>query len=298
MPTLSGTVRDITGAYVARVVRAYARGTGVLQAEGVSAAGTGAFSLTVPSMVKHTVVALDATYSAEAASTLMLMNLDGENLGTIFTEEKGKVVTSVNAVTKTDYSKYGGSSAYFNGNSSVSIAYAGMSTFFSGAWTLEAWVLTPPGGTISNNVIFGSRPSTLGMAFSVSATAGVLTGISVALYDPTVSSFASSTISNANASGVFNHVAICKSGLVYTFFVNGVQCGSTTRSAQPANSSTNFWLGCASTGYYPYYFTGYLDDFRMSSSVLYTGTFTPPSRLELLTSYGSNALIYDDVVPV
>lgn len=58
-PTLSGTVRNANNALVARTVRAYLRATGVLKGEVVSSETSGAFSMEVPDMASHTIIALD-----------------------------------------------------------------------------------------------------------------------------------------------------------------------------------------------------------------------------------------------
>lgn len=300
MATLSGTVTDITGVHPARLVRAY-HADGSLKAEVTSTAGTGAFSMTVPADSPYTIVALDAVYDPAAASTLALLNMNGADSGTVFTDQKGNTVTVTSAQTKTANKKYGSASAYFNGSARLSVPISGMSTFFQGSWTVEAWILTPPGATISGTVAWcGSRPLGYGIAFHLNATLGVLDNIYIQLYDPSNANvYATGVAAAANASGVFNHVAVCKSGLTYTFFINGTACGSTTRGAQPANSSDPFTIGMAHAVDYSYPFTGYIDDFRICNSVLYTGAFTPPiAQLSLLTRYGLNGLVFDNVFPV
>lgn len=56
---LSGTVKDDTGAFCARTVRAYDRVTGVLSGSAVSNASTGAYTVTTQTVNPHTVIVLD-----------------------------------------------------------------------------------------------------------------------------------------------------------------------------------------------------------------------------------------------
>ena len=59
MGVVSGVIRDSAGAVCARTVRAYRRDTGALVASTTSDAGTGAYSLGVPTLDEVTVIALD-----------------------------------------------------------------------------------------------------------------------------------------------------------------------------------------------------------------------------------------------
>ena len=68
---LSGTVKDSTGAYAAKKVKAYRRSTGNLAAnEVISNATTGVFSIDVPTQDAHTVVFIDTNATPENALVL------------------------------------------------------------------------------------------------------------------------------------------------------------------------------------------------------------------------------------
>ncbi len=72
----------------------------------------------------------------------LLLNMNGADNGTVFTDEKGKTVTAVgNVVTKTAEKKYGSASAYFDGNGDyLSIPSHEDFRFGFGDFTVEAWV--------------------------------------------------------------------------------------------------------------------------------------------------------------
>ena len=71
VPTLSGTVKDSSGAYAAKKVRAYLRSTGNLAAEEVTSnATTGVFSIDVPTLTAHTIIFIDTSVTPENALVL------------------------------------------------------------------------------------------------------------------------------------------------------------------------------------------------------------------------------------
>lgn len=70
----------------------------------------------------------------------LLMRMEGSNGGSSFTDETGKTVTSVNAVTSTTNPKVGASAALFNGtNSSLSIPQSTDFDLGTGDFTIEGW---------------------------------------------------------------------------------------------------------------------------------------------------------------
>ena len=70
-PRLSGTVKDSSGAYAAKKVRAYLRSTGNLAAEEVTSnATTGVFSIDVPTLTAHTIIFIDTSVTPENALVL------------------------------------------------------------------------------------------------------------------------------------------------------------------------------------------------------------------------------------
>lgn len=74
--TISGNVKDDTGANAARAVRAYDRATGAFSGSTVSDAGTGNYSLTTPFSGEHTLVFLDDDAGA-AYNALVLDRVTG-----------------------------------------------------------------------------------------------------------------------------------------------------------------------------------------------------------------------------
>lgn len=76
----------------------------------------------------------------------------------------------------------------------------------------------------------------------------------------------------------WNHVALVRNGSAFRGYVNGVQGGMTTSSSSAVASFDGWNIGFNGASAY---FTGYIDDLRITRSARYTGPFTPPrSRLQ------------------
>lgn len=95
---------------------------------------------------------------------VVLLRMEGEDGSTDFVDEKGHVVESMGGVAiSTTRSKWGGSSAYFDGvDGWLKIAMEGDVNLGSGPWTMEAWVwLETPDSRPGNyaRAIFGYGPT-------------------------------------------------------------------------------------------------------------------------------------------
>jgi len=71
-------------------------------------------------------------------NTVLLLHMNGDDNGTIFTDESGKTIgRSGNVVTKTGQKKFGSASALFDGNSDY-LSISGI-VFGTGAFTIDFW---------------------------------------------------------------------------------------------------------------------------------------------------------------
>ena len=91
---------------------------------------------------------LPATYDPFAANTVLAMHMDGTNGSTTFYDQCGKTVTANgNAQINTAQSKFGGSSAYFDGTGDYLSLGASVPTDLQiggGGFTIEFWLAAPP----------------------------------------------------------------------------------------------------------------------------------------------------------
>jgi hypothetical protein len=107
------------------------------------------------------------------------------------------------------------------------------------------------------------------------------------------------TASGANIARIasWNHIAITRSGNVYTFFVNGASAATTTVAGSLMTNTGALSIGAGSAaGTSPY--NGYIFNFRFVKGVaVYTGAFTPPT-LPLSTSGAASASAYPSTTNV
>lgn len=198
------------------------------------------------------------------AKTVLLANFDSS-----FTDLKGKSLSSTGASISSTQHKYGGASAYFNGSSYVSVASSTDFNFTTKDFTIEAWVYIPNlsgNKTIIQRYVTGNRCWDFLITDSVTnfrcSTNGSTDAISV-----------NGPALTANA---WHHVAVVRYGNVIQLFTDGV--GGTTGSFTGSIYNTN---GGPSIGYNQdgvWYYTGYIDDLRVTKGVArYTSNFTPPA---------------------
>ena len=83
------------------------------------------------------------------------------------------------------------------------------------------------------------------------------------------------TASSTFVTGVWNHVAVVRSGSTVTMYQNGVSVGSTTYSTPVA--SDTFYIGNVTGDGNDYAAKGYISNFRLVKSAVYTANFTPPT---------------------
>ena len=97
-----------------------------------------------------------ATYEKEEAAVdtyypnvTLLLHMNGTDGSSTFTDSSSanNVPTNYNVSIETEQYKFGGSSAYFDGNDYLSYADSDQWHFGSGDFTIEAWVKTPGQGS-------------------------------------------------------------------------------------------------------------------------------------------------------
>jgi len=191
-------------------------------------------------------------------------------------------------------SVYGGS-AYADGGSST---YLNVNTLLlpfsaSATWTFEGWIY--PINTSGNKLIIGQNDGS-GNRTILYISSG--NNIALAIGGSNVISSSNSCQLNA-----WNHIVITRNGTTsLQVFINGVSGGTSSSSANLGNTNSSIFSDTINTSQN---FYGYATDFRITNSVLYTTTFTPPTA-PLTTTVGSgivqflenftNAGIYDNAM--
>ena len=189
---------------------------------------------------------------------VLLMHMDGS-----FADEKGHTVTSNSVTISNSVAKFN-SSAYFNG-SSTSLYVAHQSDLnIVGDCTLEAWVY-PTINNSSTAIILtkGHTSGTQVTSYELGLNAGLLpsfglgpgTGVGGLVY-------ASST--EPIPLNQWTHIAGCVTGTKMVLLVNGVLKALNTAGGR-GNNSTALTIGKRYSN--DYYFTGYIDEVRITNGV-------------------------------
>lgn len=268
MTTVTGEVRDKSGYLLAdATVRLYRRDTGALLGSAVSGDGSEA-------------VEGDADY----ASVSLLLHCDGANGSTTFTDNSPtpKTVTAVNnAQIKTDQSKFGGSSAYFDGTlDRLTVPNHTDFSLSSGDFTIEAWVRPTMLDTNDRNYL--SQMADIAdnanrqFACSIKSTSASFYWTVNGLTDTRFSVTYSFSINT------WYHIAWVKSSGTLSCYINGQQTGGTVIPGTLFNSTADLCVGTfgkyGEDGYTHLDYHGYLDDIRITKGVArYTAGFTPPA---------------------
>lgn len=217
-----------------------------------------------------------------AANVSLLLHMDGSNGSTTFTDSSTNAltVTAVNgAAISTAQSKFGGASGFFDGsNDYLTITTNSLLNFGTGDWTVEFWMRYTDTAN-AYPCILGVTPSWSAGVVSIThdhswaANKLSVTANSHSTGAPVVSS---STLSTAT----WYHCAVVRSGTSLKIFIDGIQDGAATISSGLAfdfsNGATR--IGGANGDGAASYFSGYLDDLRITKGIArYTSNFTPPT---------------------
>ena len=220
---------------------------------------------------------------------------------TILRAKKG-IIAYGNAQVSTAQSKFGGSSAFFDGTGdALTINHEGSMRFGTGDFAIEFWyrpvsrakaypiVFSNKSGFDAGNIVFHDRHS------------ANTTKLTVWIYNLS-SSAPIFTTTTTTVDGTWYHIALTRSGTSLKLFVNGTQEGSTyTTSADIDTGAGTVPYQISATGADSEY-NGYLDEVRVSNTARYTANFTPSTTafvndantLLLMHCNGTNATTFFD----
>lgn len=222
------------------------------------------------------------TSLTNVAGTSLLVNATNQGLlsNSTFIDS---ATTSTAALTQVTTPRYSGlspfgneypGSLYCNGSSYVTAASNAGYNINNINFTIEAWI--NPTNVTGTKAVGGIH---------VSGTGGWYLGLNGAItrFSSGAADYQFGTIS----ANVWTHIAAVRNGTNLTFYINGVQSGSPVNiSAQNFNFTNPLWIGKINTT--GWYFDGYITNFRITKSALYTANFTPsaePLTLEPNTTF-------------
>ncbi len=218
------------------------------------------------------------TSGAVDAATLLLLHCDGSDSGTTFTDSSPTTAHTVtangNAQTKTATKKFGSASGYFDGTGDyLSIPDDADFDLSAGVFTLEAWVNITSGAY--NQIYYQQTDANNYFKFYIIRDA--VGGVGY-VYRPALQIYAASAevvwLSNGSFSaGSWHHVAVVENGDAWYLFLDGTLVSTATDTSRAANYTGSVQIGYDGATY----FTGYMDEIRLSNSARWTSGFSVPS---------------------
>jgi len=213
--------------------------------------------------------------------TKLLLNFNGANASTTFVDSSPNFATVFgDARISTAQSKFGGASGYFDGNGDYLRFPSSVAFDLGTTYTVECWVyatsLSSNFGIVHRGYYNTSGQTWTGLTFSIRW----LTTNALRFYFYGVS-FATEQYIDVSAALVVNtwvHIAMVRNSTSGTVFINGVSAGTISGLNTPAVSSQDLRIGAWDYSANIEYFTGYIDDLRITKGVArYTTAFTPPA---------------------
>ena len=183
-----------------------------------------------------------------------------------------------------------GGSGYFDGTGDYLTVGGGLPSGQGTAFTLECWIWV---NNLTNYAAITRGATTSTFDFGVSP-AGAL------VLDNTSTASICTSANGVILANAWHHVAITRStGNIYKLWVDGTNVA--TSSAYTTSMTANTTIGYSSFSA-SHYFRGYVSNFRVVSSEVYTSAFTPPtSPLTAITNTSlllnfTNAAILDNAM--
>ena len=210
---------------------------------------------------------------APVANTVLLLN--NTNAGIVDYSMQNDVITIGSAQANTIIKKYGTGSMYFNGSSYLASPYNPSLNFTSEDFTVEAWIYLTSSPSTSTPYTFAGVWTGTNSTSNWIFTTGTSNGgnIRFGVSNGTTATFVESTTTLSINNWI--HVAASRQSGTLRLFANGTSVYSGSLTGGVA-TTTPLSVGAVYGG--SFYYTGYIDDFRITNGVArYTTAFTPPT---------------------
>ena len=227
-------------------------------------------------------------------NVVLAMHMNGADMSTLFTDEKGKDVTRIgNTVIKTSQSKFGGSSAYFDGSSGLSVSDQNDFNIGLANFTIEFWFYKISGSsqTYQKLIQFGPNGGAPAGENGLWVVANRATANECLPFVDTYSGAYSSPTGwgTQPTQDAWHHLAVVRESDVWTIYIDGAVYATGTLAGYSI-SKADVYIGQNSLG--GERFNGYIDDIRITKGVArYTAPFTAPT-----TSFNTYSLIQDGII--
>lgn len=227
------------------------------------------------------------------SSTKVLLHFDGSDAGTTITDSNagGSAHTwtaAGNANTDTAQSKWGGTSLACDGTGDwVTTSDHADFTLGSGDWTVDFWFrCTAASGTVEH--LCGqcdSTPNNSSVSFRIGRTAADVIAAIACVSTSAFTVTGTTTYTDASNTG-WHHCAFVRSGDNLKLFLDGVQEGGDVAISGTVNDSSNALRVGAAGEVTGDPWTGWIEEFRLSSTARWTADFTAPQKPYAAASSG------------
>jgi hypothetical protein len=207
------------------------------------------------------------------SNSVALLHFDGTDGSTTFTDESGKIWTpTLTAQLSTDEAKFGTSSAYFDGTSRIHTPRHDDFDFAAGNFTVDFWLMYDDGGVATHRVmgLGGGVEGSLDLRVVGTQMSGYIAygGVNLSFQWDWVTLL---------GTGVWTHFALVRvSGVLYGYR-NGISGGSGDSGNKNLVQATRGMSAGGNTDDDAFY-TGYMDEFRVSNIARWLIAFTPPTE--------------------
>jgi hypothetical protein len=201
----------------------------------------------------------------------LLMHMDGTGNSFVDSSSYNHTLTvSGDATQSSDQSKFGGSSAYFDGSGDYLSASSSSFAFDTGDFTVEAWVYSSDVSSTTQRGWIQTTNQSGGL--STSYTTGIIINYNNGALRVNVAGTSIATPASLINTNQWYHIAVCRQSGIIRIFVNGNLAASGTASGNC--SGQHLCVG----GYYDtnYLLSGYIDEIRITKGIArYSSNFTP-----------------------
>lgn len=215
--------------------------------------------------------------NAGVAGDVSLLHFNGADGSTVFTDENPSRIWTPHGGVKIDtaQSKFGGSSAYFDGSGYIDTPDSTDLLIPKNAFTIDFWVKRKTLGT--DQFVFGQSDNTVAYhAIYLYFTTGNL--IRAAIRKSNGEDISLATSYQLTDTTSFHHIALVLYNNVLTLYVDGVsRANASTGGTTFFDSSYKFAIGRYGEASGSS-FNGWIDEFRFSTGIArWTTDFTPPT---------------------
>jgi hypothetical protein len=218
-------------------------------------------------------------------SVTALLPMTGTNDSTTFSDKAPTANTftaSGNARISTAQSKWGNGSGYFDGTGDYVSggALSAWSLAGNANYTIECWVR--PAALPASTVLFTCLWNAGSTASDCQWLLGYNHNTNKLVNDfrkNDGSTYVSNTFSGTLTLNTWQHIAVCRNGTTFYGFINGTLLGTNTITSElnSYNANMRAFVGALSATTPANFYTGYMQDLRITKTTRYTSNFVVPN---------------------